>query len=135
MVCSVTYCTVLLMDLIDFKLKRLEADYEETIAAGKRAEERHLYEQLSPIIDTSIDNQVHHAIDDVYLKLDDSDDTPEPIEPVPYKAREEEKALGGEKVNQIKTCMGSIKLSHEPSWAKNITDDQLVNMLRGMIGS
>lgn len=119
------------MDLYELRLKRLEADYAETIKAGERAEERRQYDELHPETPELVD----HAIDIEHSLLNSDDDEKCRIEPVPHYPRPTVEPLAQGQVDAIKASMQSVKFRHEPSWAKSLKDDQLVRMMRKIIES
>ena len=109
------------MNIVDFKLSRMEADYAATIAAGERASQ---HEDVLPESDDDIE----------YLRID----TPavdKMIIPVGFSARPESSPLTTEQVTQIKQHMSTIKLKYQPNWAKSVSDDQLRRILEQRVGS
>jgi hydrogenase maturation factor len=119
------------MDLTELKLKRLEEDYKATVEAGERVQNQ----QSQHIHARNYDIEISHAIEDEYLRVVDSDGNNTAralIEPVPYKQREN-RPLEKQEVDRIKSHMQTLKLKHEPSWAKAVSDEQLVSMLQRVL--
>ena len=130
------------MDLYEYRLRRLDADYAETIAAGERAdrarseaaERAHTYQ---PLLVGEDDTYFAAPIETPDLEnATVAEGTPTvAIEPVESQPREPLPPLTSEEVNRIKGHMSTIKLKHEPAWAKALSDDQLVSMLRRVLDS
>lgn len=119
------------MDLYELRLKRLEADYAETIEAGELAEERRQYHRLHP----ETPELVNHAIDNEHSLLNSDDDEQSIIEPVHHYPRQTVEPLAQGQVDAIKASMRSLRFKHEPSWAQSLNDDQLVRMMRKILES
>ena len=118
------------MDLYELRLRRLEADYAETIAAGERAEERGKYQELHP--DTP--DMTEHAVDDEHFLVEEAEKSAK-IDPVPHHPRAVTDPMDQAQVDAIKASMQTVKFSHEPSWAKTLSDDQLKRMLGKLLDS
>ena len=103
------------MDIVDRRLRQLEADYAATVAAGARDQ------QPPRPDDTSVD-----ALDTP--ELENCDELlPVQIEGVKYEPREEN-PLTLDQIDQIKTHMKSIKLCHNPEWASELSDAQFARV-------
>lgn len=126
------------MDLYEARLRKLEIDYEETLAAGERAEQRRRVEALVA---------EHRA--QYQVLPDDADDTEscgietpesyspkhESVETVTETLERKIDPLTQDEVERIKSHMSTIKLNHRPSWADSITDERLVAMMRRIVHS
>jgi hypothetical protein len=102
------------MDIGDRRLRQLEADYAATIAAGS----------MKPV-DSPIDCD-HHVIETP--ELEEEFLPVPPIEGVKFSSRPESCPLSSDQVDEIKTHMKSIKLSHNPEWASGLSDAQFARV-------
>jgi len=113
-----------MMDIAELRLKRLEAEYAECIAAGQRTppqEQTTHYEQLES--DSPEEGSVVIT-------------TPEPIETENYvRAPREIPHLTADQISCIKSHMSSIKLKHEPSWAASLSDEQFSKIFSKIFAS
>ena len=108
------------MDIADFRPGHQEGDYEATMASGKRG----AYSRIES-------SEVENAVDDESVVV--CVETPDPIHPVPYQERTVSDPLSSSDVDRIKSQMQGIKLRHEPSWGKHLSDDEFVHMLRRIV--
>jgi hypothetical protein len=126
------------MDLFEARLRRLEIDYEETIAAGERAEQRKKLEamvaehraQYQAISEPVQDSETCGIDTPILREISKHESTvPEPIPPRVVKPMSETD------IERVKNHMASIKLKHQPSWASNLSDDQLLAIMRRIVDS
>jgi hypothetical protein len=111
------------MDLADYKLKRLDLEYAECIAAGERAAATRNSDYASIRDACSDEGYEPLTMDDSRDEEATTIDTPalpshthsSSIEPMP---------LTPEEVERIKSHMSSIQLKHKPDWASSLTDEQ-----------
>jgi hypothetical protein len=121
------------MDLYEQRLKRLEADYEETIVAGTRAEQRRQIERAVAerreqykLLNEYNEDAESCAIETPVIESRESD-----MQHEPFVAESRViKPLTAEELDKIRTHMATINLKHVPSWASQVGDDQLVAMMR-----
>ena len=99
------------MDLVERRLRQIDADYEATISAGKKRESDTHYDLVTPEVESDHDS---YPQQEPGVKIDC----------VKYVARDESPPLTVDQVSQIKTHMLSIKLSHNPEWASELSDAQ-----------
>jgi hypothetical protein len=99
------------MDLVEGRLRQIDADYEATLAAGKKRESDTHSELVTPEAESDHDSYPEH-------------NTSVKIDCVKYVARDESAPLTVDQVSQIKTHMSSNKLSHNPEWASELSDAQ-----------
>jgi len=103
------------MDLVDRRLRQLEADYAATVAAGTR---------ISPVKPS--EERTDNAIETPVLE---GELLPIQIEGVKYEPRREcAEPLSAEQIHQIKQRMQSIKLAHNPEWASELSDEQFARV-------
>ena len=121
------------MDLYEQRLKRLEADYEETIAAGARAEQRRQIElrvaeqrEQYKLLNENTEDADACGIETPVIESPHSDDKPKPFVSEPRVIP----PLTADEAGRIKAHMATIKLNHVPSWASEVGDEQLVAMMR-----
>lgn len=121
------------MDLYEQRLKRLEADYEETILAGTRAEQRRQIERVVAeqreqykLLNDYNEDAESCAIETPVIESPEREIQHEPFVAEPRVIE----PLTSEEVNQIRNHMATITLKHVPSWASQVGDDQLVAMMR-----
>ena len=121
------------MDLWERRLQALEADYEETIAAGARAEHRRHLEAI--VADHRAEYQLvaDHETDacgietpPVITALDESLHPTPDLVPIETQSIE---PLSAADIERIKTHMATVELKHEPQWARQISDQQLLELL------
>lgn len=103
------------MDIVERRLRQLDADYEATIAAGTRREPQERYELVTPEVDS----------ESLQLELEFSGPK---IDSVTFAPRPESPPLTEDQVSQIKTHMSSFKLCHNPEWAAELSDDQFARV-------
>jgi hypothetical protein len=124
------------MDLYEQRLERLEADYEQTIAAGRRAEQRREIERA--VTEYRLLTGGRQDTEPCGIETPDVDtevlqeENREPQVEIPKKIVE---PLSADEVERIKSHMSTIRLKHQPSWASNISDDQLLSMVRRLAHS
>ncbi len=107
------------MDLVDRRLRQLEADYAATVAAGTR---------VTPVrpSEERTDERTNNAIETPVLE---DELLPVQIEGVKYEPRREcVEPLSDEQIHQIKQHMQSIKLAHNPEWASELSDEQFARV-------
>ncbi len=99
------------MDVAEFRLQRLEAEYQAVIAAGeKRPAEEPGYVAIPDSDSDSFSEPVPVS-------------TPEVIATAPSPLSESEVTL-------IKTQMAAVRLKYTPSWAHAVSDEALLQMCR-----
>lgn len=106
-------------DISDIRLKRLDAEYDAVIAAGRQRSTGLSYERIDVIDDRCNDTEKHPSSDELTTttpSIDIWNDAP----------------LTDLDVSQIKSHMSSIHLKHKPRWAGFLTDEKLVQMCQRM---
>lgn len=126
------------MDLFEARLRRIEADYDATIAAGERAAQRRMIEAAVAEHRTQYQVLSDHPDDtetcgiDTPSICDEALEQSSVIKPVVPRVVE---PMTEDEIKRVKLQMASIKLKHQPSWASNLSDDQLIAIMRRIVDS
>lgn len=112
------------MDIAEFRLQRLEAEYQAVIDAGNRGDQN----SYQPVVDDGSDDDVSNSgdaqVSTPELHVEDSSS------PAPTSLPRADPPLSGDQILSIKAHMQSISLKHTPSWAHAISDEALLRMCR-----
>ena len=121
------------MDLWERRLQSLEADYRETIAAGERAEQRRRLEAIVAEHRAEYQLVSDHETEACSIETPAADtacesDNVEPRKETPLPQRIVDPLTPFE-IERIKAHMSTVELKPEPSWARQISDQQLLELL------
>ena len=114
------------MDLWERRLQTLEIDYQETIAAGERAEQRRRIEAIVSEHRAEYQLVSDHETDACGIDTPAMDGICEPEQmtaPQPCSIPRDVTPMSQSDIERVKAHMSTIKLMHEPSWASAISDE------------